>query len=82
MCPFPTREIRTVTNQFKNAKEFVWAQEEHRNMGAWFFVQPRFENLLGIKLKYAGRDVNCAPAVGISDIHANEVKQIIAKPFE
>ena len=62
--------------------EFIWAQEEHQNMGGWFFVKPRFENLLGIKLNYAGRDVNCAPAVGISELHSKEVKYILSKPFE
>lgn len=31
--------------------EFVWSQEEHRNMGAWSFVSPRFENILGVKVR-------------------------------
>ena len=26
--------------------EFVWSQEEHRNMGAWQFVAPRFRDLM------------------------------------
>lgn len=30
---------------------YVWSQEEHRNMGAWTFVQPRFENLIGKKVR-------------------------------
>jgi len=30
---------------------FVWSQEEHRNMGAWTFVRPRFENLIGQQVK-------------------------------
>lgn len=39
--------------------DFVWSQEEHRNMGAWSFVAPRFENILGKKvhvLIFAGPD--------------------------
>lgn len=32
--------------------EFVWSQEEHRNMGAWFFVHPRFENLCSTKVSF------------------------------
>lgn len=32
------------------AAEFVWAQEEHRNAGAWTFVRPRFQNLLGLQV--------------------------------
>ena len=30
--------------------EYMWSQEEHKNMGAWFFVAPRFENLVGQKV--------------------------------
>ena len=82
LCPFPTHEIRNVLSEYKNAKEFVWAQEEHQNMGAWFFVKPRMENLLGVRLNYAGRGVSCVPAVGISELHAQEVKHVVAKPFE
>lgn len=29
---------------------FIWSQEEPRNMGAWTFVKPRFENLAGRKV--------------------------------
>lgn len=32
--------------------DFIWSQEEHRNMGAWSFVSPRFENILGKKVQY------------------------------
>jgi probable 2-oxoglutarate dehydrogenase E1 component DHKTD1 len=81
LTPFPTNEIRQVLNEYKNVKEFVWAQEEHRNMGAWFFVGPRFERILGLKLKYAGRDVSNT-IVGIGALHAKEVKEVLSKPFE
>ena len=33
-----------------SSAEFIWSQEEHRNMGAWSFVAPRFENLVGVKV--------------------------------
>lgn len=35
-----------------NFVDFIWSQEEHRNMGAWSFVSPRFENILGKKVQY------------------------------
>lgn len=37
--------------------EFIWSQEEHRNMGAWSFIRPRFENMCGRKISYRGRSV-------------------------
>lgn len=81
LCPFPFEFIREEVKKFSRAKEFIWSQEEHRNMGAWSFVSPRFENLLGIKLKYAGRKVLAAPAVGIGKIHQQEVIEILDDSF-
>lgn len=37
---------------------FIWSQEEPRNMGAWSFVKPRFENL-------CGRQVSCSCIIEI-----------------
>ncbi|KAB7504279.1 putative 2-oxoglutarate dehydrogenase E1 component DHKTD1, mitochondrial [Armadillidium nasatum] len=50
LCPFPTREINEVLKKYPKAKTFIWSQEEHRNMGAWSFVAPRFRNLCGTQL--------------------------------
>ena len=30
--------------------EFIWAQEEAQNMGAWSFVEPHFRRKLGIEV--------------------------------
>ena len=30
--------------------ELVWSQEEHRNQGAWSFIAPRFEHIIGRKV--------------------------------
>lgn len=49
-CPFPTLQLKTEVDRFSNAKRVIWSQEEPRNMGAWSFVKPRFENLLGRKV--------------------------------
>ena len=81
ISPFPAKEIRDVINSYKNAREFVWAQEEHRNMGAWSFAEPRFQRILGVRLEYAGRDNKCA-VVGIGALHAAEIKHILSKPFD
>jgi probable 2-oxoglutarate dehydrogenase E1 component DHKTD1 len=55
LCPFPVHEIIEQLSIYKNAKTFIWSQEEHRNMGAWTFVKPRFENMCGHHINYAGR---------------------------
>lgn len=66
---------------FLTGTEFVWCQEEHRNMGPWFFVQPRFQNLLGKQLRYAGREVLGVPAVGVGQVHQQECQEILQKAF-
>ena len=81
MSPFPAESLKTILSQYKNAKEYVWSQEEHRNMGAWSFVSARFENILGIKLKYTGRETASCVS-GMSYLHAKEVKEILSKPFD
>ena len=43
--PFPTKALVHELARFKNA-EMVWCQEEPRNMGAWFFVEPFIEWVL------------------------------------
>ncbi|XP_076065924.1 2-oxoadipate dehydrogenase complex component E1 [Oratosquilla oratoria] len=81
LCPFPVHDINQELAKYKNAKTFVWSQEEHRNMGSWFFVRPRFENLCSTKLKYVGRDSLGTPAVGIGQVHTQEARELLEKTF-
>jgi probable 2-oxoglutarate dehydrogenase E1 component DHKTD1 len=50
LCPFPVDELRQEMKKYPHVKEYLWCQEEHRNQGAWSFVRPRFENILGINV--------------------------------
>ncbi|KAF9405803.1 hypothetical protein HW555_013606 [Spodoptera exigua] len=81
LAPFPLHELQTELQKFKNARKFIWSQEEHRNMGAWSFIKPRFENLLGRKLLYSGRAEGATPAVGAAVLHRAEVEHIIKEPL-
>ncbi|XP_053207150.1 2-oxoadipate dehydrogenase complex component E1-like [Panonychus citri] len=82
LSPFPTIQISKQLSKLSNIKDIVWSQEEHRNMGAWTYIKPRFENNLGIKIKYAGRDVSSVPAVGIGAIYKQQSKSIVDQTFE
>lgn len=62
--------------------EFVWSQEEHRNAGAWSFVQPRFKNMVGISsLHYVGRSELCQPAAGVATVHRKEEAAVLEDTF-
>uniref|UniRef100_A0A1L8E1X1 Putative 2-oxoglutarate dehydrogenase e1 subunit n=1 Tax=Nyssomyia neivai TaxID=330878 RepID=A0A1L8E1X1_9DIPT len=82
LCPFPVHELNCELDKYKNAKTFIWSQEEHRNMGAWSFVKPRFENLLARKIKYSGRYIAATPAVGVGTWHQQEAQYVVTDPFD
>ncbi|EQA44040.1 oxoglutarate dehydrogenase (succinyl-transferring), E1 component [Leptospira broomii serovar Hurstbridge str. 5399] len=83
MYPFPNKEIEAILRTYKNAKTFVWCQEEPKNQGAWFFVRDRLEELLpsSSRLKYAGRKESPSPAAGHMKVHLQEQDQLVQDAF-
>lgn len=49
LSPFPYDLIRAECAKYPNA-QIVWAQEEHKNMGAWDYVHPRFNTLFRVRV--------------------------------
>jgi 2-oxoglutarate dehydrogenase complex dehydrogenase (E1) component-like enzyme len=70
--PFPKNQIKTVIRKYKNARRFVWVQEEPENMGAWFFMRFRLENIVGKPMEYVGRDAAASTATGFPNIYRKE----------
>ena len=56
----------------------MWCQEEPQNMGAWSFLSPIFEELLGKKVEYVGRTSTASPATGSLTLHKKEQVELIA----
>ena len=77
LCPFPVADLQNEISKYPNAKKFVWSQEEHRNMGAWSFIEPRFRNLVGVAPMYVGRSELCQPAVGVASVHRKEEQLVL-----
>jgi 2-oxoglutarate dehydrogenase E1 component len=82
LYPFPADVLAEELKPYKNA-DIVWCQEEPKNMGAWFFVDPEIENIL-IKLdhkvkraKYVGRAAAAAPATGYLKKHNEEQAKLV-----
>ncbi|CAB0031967.1 unnamed protein product [Trichogramma brassicae] len=78
LCPFPVLELNEQLQKYKKAQTYVWSQEEPRNMGAWSFIKPRFENLCGRKLRYSGREPLATSAVGIGKLHQSQSEDVVA----
>lgn len=83
LSPFPKEGVEQSLAWFQNAKEYVWAQEEPQNMGAYSFVEPRIRQILpNGNLKYIGRNVSAAPATGIGKVHKQEEKLLYDTIFD
>ena len=82
LYPFPKTPLSKELARFPNA-DIVWCQEEPQNMGAWWFVMPRIEQVLK-KLnhktkrpRYVGRPEAAAPATGLAAVHKREQAALV-----
>ncbi len=60
---------------------FVWVQEEPRNMGGWYFIRSYLEDFLKQKVIYIGRPEAASPATGSHRIHQKEQEQLVESAF-
>ena len=81
LYPVAETELKNLQKQYKNAKTWVWAQEEPKNMGAWSFVRDHLVDELGLPLVYSGRPAAAAPAVGHTKRHLKEQDKLIKETF-
>ena len=78
LYPWPADELQSARERYRSAREWVWVQEESQNMGAWTFVAPRLQELLGKPIPYVGRDASASPATGSKVVHDREQAEIVA----
>lgn len=82
LYPWPVSSLKAQLKRYPNA-DVVWCQEEPYNMGAWFFVDRRLENLLveiGHRANrpiYAGRPEAASPATGSLKRHNAEQAKLV-----
>lgn len=82
--PFPGEPLSVRLKRMPNLEEVVWAQEEPRNNGAWFFVNELIEEALtdagktGMRPRYAGRAASASPATGLMSRHQTEQSALVA----
>jgi 2-oxoglutarate dehydrogenase E1 component len=82
LYPFPEKALLQDLALYENA-DIVWCQEEPGNMGYWYYVDRRIENVLkelGHKAgrpKYVGRPESASPATGLMKRHQVEQAKLI-----
>ena len=79
LYPFPRHRLREMLDQYSDAREIVWCQEEPRNQGAWYQIQ---HHLRAIKhgeqtLGYAGRSPSASPACGYAQLHNAQQQALV-----
>jgi 2-oxoglutarate dehydrogenase E1 component len=84
LYPFPKLEILDELAKYDADAEFIWLQNEPRNMGAWTFVSDRFDAMLeelrgdGAKrIRFAGRPPMASPATGSAHVHQREQEALL-----
>ena len=84
LYPFPVKTLANILKRYKKA-EFIWCQEEPKNMGAWNTVRNYVDrtlemiNLSNISVKYVGRKASSSTATGNLNKHLAQQKEILEK---
>ncbi|MBT9247041.1 2-oxoglutarate dehydrogenase E1 component [Gemmobacter fulvus] len=82
LYPMPTKSLITELARFKQA-EIIWCQEEPKNQGAWSYIEPNLEWVLGQvggatkRARYAGRNASASPATGLASKHKAEQEALV-----
>ncbi len=82
LYPFPLKALANEMTRFRNA-EVVWCQEEPKNMGAWTFVDPYLDWVLGQagsaskRARYVGRPASASTAVGLMSKHVAQLQAFL-----
>jgi 2-oxoglutarate dehydrogenase E1 component len=80
--PFPALSMVKELERFKQA-EIVWCQEEPKNQGAWTFIEPNIEWVLGRieathkRPRYVGRATSASPATGLASQHKQQQAALV-----
>ena len=82
LYPFPEHALTAAINQHSAAREIVWVQEEPANMGALFYVMPRFRRIFrGRPVRSIKRSASPSPATGSGKAHELEQKTLLGLAF-
>ena len=82
LYPFPESELVGEIARHRAAREIVWVQEEPANMGALFYVMPRFRRIFRDRpVRSVKRSASPSPATGSAKAHELEQKTLLTLAF-
>ena len=77
-----TSALKAMLARFNQAN-FIWCQEEPKNMGAWYFINHRIQDVLHEihtnfpQLRYIGRPASASTAAGLMKNHTQQRDKFI-----
>ncbi len=79
LYPFPHDDFAAELARYPKATEVLWAQEEPKNQGAWYWIQHylRDQMLPGQTLLSITRPSSAAPAGGYLDVHQAQQQALV-----
>ena len=78
LFPLHKEKIQKVIDRYPNVEEYIWAQEEPRNMGAWSYMLQRFEL---VNLTVRSRNYYAVPAAGSTTRYKKRHQAVIDSVF-
>ncbi|HWR94176.1 MAG TPA: 2-oxoglutarate dehydrogenase E1 component [Flavobacterium sp.] len=80
LFPLPVDQLKAIISNYPNADDYVWAQEEPKNMGAYSYMLMNFDL---VKWRLASLKAYAAPAAGSSTRdrrrHADAIRMVFDK---
>jgi 2-oxoglutarate dehydrogenase E1 component len=80
LFPLPIEQLKEIIAKYPNVNDYVWAQEEPKNMGAYSFMLMNFNE---VKFRLASPKAYSAPAAGsyarAKKRHANAIAMVFDK---
>lgn len=87
LYPFEKKVVASLLKKYNRTQEFIWCQEEPKNMGAWRYIVSHLNDALkevGInnEFKYVGREESASPAVGSLQVHNKQQERLLKEAIE
>lgn len=82
LYPFPAKALAEAVCRYPDGTPVTWVQEEPENMGAWRWLRPQLEALLGnYSIDFLARPERASPATGSLALHQREQDMIFNQAF-
>ena len=80
LYPTPFEELNAIKSKYKEAKTYIWVQEEPENMGPWPYICRKFRNS-EFNFELISRKESSSTATGYSKQHIAQQLYIVGKAF-